>query len=119
MFLHISDSHSVHRGGGAVCQHALDGGVCLGCLPGGCMSRGVWLLGGQRQTPPPSPRRPLQWTVRILLECILVIQVIWHSEAFDITGVADKLRSMRVNKQKWFQYRGTDNDKQILWLSWL
>ena len=24
------------------------------------------------QTPPLSPKRPLQWTVRILLECILV-----------------------------------------------
>ena len=54
-----------------------------------------------------------------VLECILVLQVIWYSEAFDITGEADKLRNMPVKKREWFQYRGTDNDKQILWLSWL
>ena len=46
MFSHLSVSHSVHMAGGA------------------CMARG----GGHAW----QERRPLQWTVCILLECILV-----------------------------------------------
>ena len=49
MFLHLSVSHSVHRG-------------CLGRHP-------------STEGHPPPPRRPMQRTVRILLECILVQSV--------------------------------------------
>ena len=71
MFLYLSVSHTV-RGGVSAPLHAgihtlqadtPQGGVCLGVSP--------------RQTPPwadtpPPPGWPLQWTVHILLECILV-----------------------------------------------
>ena len=56
MFLHLSVSHSVHRG----------------CIPA-CIGADTPSPG--RHPPPwadPSPRRPLQWTVRILLEFIIV-----------------------------------------------
>ena len=61
MFLHLSVSHSVHRG-------------CLGrpprqTPPWAATPLGRHPLGSQ---PPPRARRPLQQTVRILLECILV-----------------------------------------------
>ena len=49
MFLHLSVSHSVHRGGGAVIHPP-----------------------GRHNPPRPPSRRPLQRTVRILLECFLV-----------------------------------------------
>ena len=65
MFLHLSISHSVHRG---VCIPACTGqlGVCFGdvcpggvCVEGmsaqGVSAKGVCLPGGQRQTPPPAP----------------------------------------------------------------
>ena len=90
MFSHLSVSYSVHRGGhmcgrgghawqGAVhgrgVMHCgagvhgwgacMAGGVCGGggaCMAGGLCGRGhAW-----------QERRPLQWTVRILLECFLV-----------------------------------------------
>ena len=53
-------------GGVVVSQHALQQ-VCGGCL----LLRGCLLLGGLVETPP-SGRRLLLRTVRILLECILV-----------------------------------------------
>ena len=56
MFLHLSVSHSVHRGGLPQC--------ILGYIPG--------------QTPPPPSRRLLLQMVCILLECILVTG---HNEA--------------------------------------
>ena len=73
---------SVHGGGGVVSGpgRCLVQGGCMvgGCLgPGGARSWGCLVRGGLvsqhalRQTPP-GERRPLLWTVRILLECILV-----------------------------------------------
>ena len=63
--------------------------VCLVCLPPANEVTGRYCLhtclsvilfgGGSGQTPPrqtPSPRLPLQRTVRILLECILVVMVL-------------------------------------------
>ena len=49
---------------------------------GGCIPPGQTPLGqtpSPGQTPPP-PRRPLQWTERILLECILVKRGGWFIE---------------------------------------
>ena len=59
---------------GGVSQHALSkggGGVCSGVCLGGGVSAQVYSPPGHEADTPP-PRRPLQWTVRILLECILV-----------------------------------------------
>ena len=76
MFSQTCVKNSVHGGGGV-----------LACGSGGCLPvglEGVCLGGGwgcthpgrhpPRQTPPPVPRWPLQRTVRILLECILVFR---------------------------------------------
>ena len=85
MFLHLSVSHSVHRGGvlsqnalQVVSQHALQWGVlsqnALQVVSQHALQRGCLLPGGV-QTPPES-RRLLLRTVRILLECILVTLVV-------------------------------------------
>ena len=85
MFLHVSVSHSLHRVGvlsqnalQVVSQHALQQGVPApgGCLfLGGCLLRGGLLLGGVGVcADPPESRRLLLQTVRILLECILVLE---------------------------------------------
>ena len=69
MFLHMSLSHSVHKGGGGVWSLPLEGGVpapgCA-CSRGGACSRGV---------PGRDPPQLLLREVRILLECILVLVV--------------------------------------------
>ena len=66
MFLHLSVSHSVHRGSTSV--HA-------GIHPPG--QTPPWADTPPGQTPP--SRRPLQRTVRILLECFLVsLQVLFN-----------------------------------------
>ena len=83
MFLHLSVSHSVHRG-------------CPGPGPGWSRPRsggGVFRPRGSvfqhalRQTPPSPSRQLLLRTVRILLECILVCKhfskIVWfHYNAF-------------------------------------
>ena len=66
MFLHLSVSHSVHRGG----VHSGGGYVWPGGMHGGgmCMTGGMCGRRGGRAW---QERRPLQQAVRILLECIL------------------------------------------------
>ena len=92
MFLHVSVSHSVHGGGGAI-PAFIAGGIpaCLsagdvvsqhalqvvsqhalqkrGCLLQGVCSRGMW------RPPAPESRRLLLRMVRILLECILILRL--------------------------------------------
>ena len=74
MFLHVSVSHSVHRGGGAI-QACIAGGIPV-CLAGGA-------LGGGGDPPPSESRQLLLRTVRILLECILVEFIFIHSLFID------------------------------------
>ena len=59
MFLHLSVSHSVHRGGVCVWAHPPGRHLSVILFTGECLARHP-------------PRRPLQRTVRILVECILV-----------------------------------------------
>ena len=70
MFLHLSVSHSVHRGGGCLGRHPPphprqtppsppQADTCQSF----CSQGSVW---------PDTPQTPLQRTVRILVECILV-----------------------------------------------
>ena len=71
MFLHLSVGHSVHRGV-SVSVHA---GITtpltppLGIHPPWVDTPSPWA------EPPPPSRRPLQRTVRILLECFLVFRI--------------------------------------------
>ena len=73
MFLHLSVSHSVHKGG--VClsacwdTHTSPGRHPPARHPPGQTPSLDRHPTGQTHTP---SRRPLQWTVRILLECFLV-----------------------------------------------
>ena len=78
MFLHLSVSHSVHR----VCvgqtpppedisQHALGQTPPWADISQHALGQTYPSMHCDR--PPPPPRRPLQWTVRILMECILVL----------------------------------------------
>ena len=74
MFLHLSVSHFVHRGEGGVWE------TPPGRHPPPGQTSPSWAdtpLGRQPpgQTPPPPSRRLLQWTIRVLLECILVTHV--------------------------------------------
>ena len=84
MFLHLSVSHSVHRGEGCLPQCMLGytplgrhplGRHPLGRYPSGQAPPSRYPLGRHPpgQAPPPS-RRLLLRTVRILLECILVFK---------------------------------------------
>ena len=75
MFLHRSVCHSVHREVFGS-HHPLDKHPPGRHLPGSQP-----LL---RQTTPPPPRRPLQRTVRILLECILIITMGVRENFFSI-----------------------------------
>ena len=86
MLLHLSVSHSVHRGGGSVpacatghmTRGSLSGGVSVqrgvsiqeGLYPDGSLSRGCPFLGGLCQGESPYGNK---WVVCILLECILVV----------------------------------------------
>ena len=83
MFLHLSVSHSVHRGGEVYTPqadtHPGRNTNHLGKHPPGQtlppLGRHTPHLGSHCHPPdrPNTPRRPLQRTVRILLECILVL----------------------------------------------
>ena len=81
MFLHLSVSYFVHRVGACVVdEHAWQWACAAGaCMVGVCMAEGVhgggMHGGGVRGSGGVHgrKRRPLQWTVRILLECILVL----------------------------------------------
>ena len=72
LFLHLSVSHSVHRGGGGGSLYGVTS--CLATwshVP----SRG-FLSGGLSDRDPPGQRSPLygkERAVRILIECILVL----------------------------------------------
>ena len=75
MFLHLSVSHSVHMGGclpQCMLEYNLPGQIPP---PPGQIPPGQTPTLGRHpraDTPPPTGRRPLQQTVRILLECFLV-----------------------------------------------
>ena len=62
--------HSVHRGGGVEGVWCRGVDACLGCLPGECLPEGVSV----EEVCTLLPRWLLLRTVRILLECILVLQ---------------------------------------------
>ena len=64
--------HSVNRGVSAPVGCLLPGGGGSGPGAGAPAPRGVWSGGCLVEAPPPG--RPLLWLVRILLECILVIE---------------------------------------------
>ena len=73
MFLHLSVSHSVHRGAYVAGGACMAGGRACVCGWKACMSRGV-----HGQGPVWQERQPLQRTVRMLLECILVFFVFYY-----------------------------------------
>ena len=80
-------------GVGCVSQHALG----WGCVSQHSMRKGVWQTPPRqtpsRQTPPPG--RPLQRTVSILLECILVISC-------DLAVAVATLLILNLEFQNWF-----------------
>ena len=78
--LQVVSQHALQQGGCAI-QHALQWGACSpgvawsgGCLVWGVPGLGGLLPGGCLVE---TPRQPLLWTVRILLECILVWHIFW------------------------------------------
>ena len=73
-----------------------------------CFHRCLSVHGGEvyttppRQTPPPSNRRPLQQTVRILVECILVLQCL-HS--YSTADLIEPLLHKATNRRRPYFHR--------------
>ena len=97
MFLHVSVSHSVH-GRGFPPMH-MDGGVC---------GRECTLR--PPPTPPP-PRWPLRQSVRILLECMLVM-LMWKD--FNLTMVSTEANQIIEGKLKYINYGNMDGLKNLV-----
>ena len=89
--LQVISQHALQQGGrGVLSQHALQvvsqdalqwGGACSRGVPalGGCLLWGRSGLGGGGGGDPTKSRQLLLWTVRILLECILVAKCGWEN----------------------------------------